>query len=207
MNVGGGTLPEYPGDSTICTIAPEDKKTIPVVFGWMPIHSLSEKPQANVCNPVLCCNQQRKAVRRTLSASTNLSKNYYQTSKAYLKNRCRTFQQRQFNYVKEVDGVTTHVAQCPSTSECSKVIYKPNNEQYATQGAVSCGARLLKLNVDTISLNAAHQKRYKDNPFASVYSDQTYMYKDKVPPCSMETYHKNGNAIHCRPKIFVNGRY
>jgi hypothetical protein len=204
MNVGGGVITEYPGDYSIGIKEEQEHSSdkIPVVPNWIPIVSLSEKPQTNSCNSVLCCNQQKKAVRRSMYASTNINKNYYQTSKAYLYNRCKTFEQRQFNYVKESDGVVSHVAQCPSSSRyCSKVIYKPNNEQYSTQGAVSCSARIIKLNVDTISLDAANKKRYKDNPFQATDSSQTYMYKDKVPQCSMETYHRNGNAIHCRPKM------
>jgi hypothetical protein len=38
-----------------------------------------------------------------------------------------------------------------SRKGCSQVYYKPNNPQYAKQGSVSSSARMLKLNVDTIS--------------------------------------------------------
>ena len=38
---------------------------------------------------------------------------------------------------------------------CKLVVYKPNNYQYAQQGAVSSSTRILKLNVDTIQTNAA----------------------------------------------------
>jgi hypothetical protein len=61
---------------------------------------LTEKPQANVTNPLLCCNQQRKARQRVLGANTNVKKNYYQTTDMYLYNRCQTFQQRQFNFIR-----------------------------------------------------------------------------------------------------------
>jgi hypothetical protein len=70
-----------------------------LVSNWMPINNLSECPDALVTNPVLCCNQQRKAIRRTLPTNTNLKNNYYQTSYMYLYNRCQTFQQRQFNFL------------------------------------------------------------------------------------------------------------
>ena len=70
------------------------------VSGWYPINNLTEKPQANVTNPLLCCNQQRKARQRVLGANTNVKKNYYQTTDMYLYNRCQTFQQRQFNFVR-----------------------------------------------------------------------------------------------------------
>jgi hypothetical protein len=69
------------------------------VSGWYPINNLTEKPEPNVTNPLLCCNQQRKARKRVLGANTNIKKNYYQTTDMYLYNRCQTFQQRQFNFI------------------------------------------------------------------------------------------------------------
>jgi hypothetical protein len=70
-----------------------------LVSNWMPIHNLTEKPNATVTNPLLCCNQQRKAIQRVLPTNTNINKNYYQTTYMYLYNRCQTFQQRQFNFI------------------------------------------------------------------------------------------------------------
>ena len=69
------------------------------VSSWYPINNLTEKPQQNVTNPLLCCNQQRKAINRVLPTSTNVKKNYYQTTGMYLYNRCQTFQQREFNFI------------------------------------------------------------------------------------------------------------
>jgi hypothetical protein len=70
-----------------------------IVSDWMPINNLTEKPQPNVTNPILCCNQQRKAYQRSLPTNTNVKKNYYQTTYMYLYNRCQTFDQRQFNFL------------------------------------------------------------------------------------------------------------
>lgn len=70
-----------------------------IVSDWMPINNLTEKPEPNVTNPLLCCNQQRKAIQRVLPTNTNIKKNYYQTTYMYLYNRCQTFQQRQFNFL------------------------------------------------------------------------------------------------------------
>ena len=72
---------------------------IAIVSDWMPIDNLTEKPQPNVTNSLLCCNQQKKAYNRTLPTSTNIKKNYYQTTQMYLYNRCQTFKQRQFNFI------------------------------------------------------------------------------------------------------------
>jgi hypothetical protein len=70
-----------------------------IVSSWMPIKNITEKPEPNVTNPLLCCNQQRKAIQRVLPTNTNVKKNYYQTTYMYLYNRCQTFQQRQFNFI------------------------------------------------------------------------------------------------------------
>ena len=70
-----------------------------IVSSWMPIKNLTEKPEPNVTNPVLCCNQQRKAIQRVLPTNTNIKKNYFQSSYMYLYNRCQTFKQRQFNFI------------------------------------------------------------------------------------------------------------
>jgi len=224
---------------------------------------LTENPEPNTENKRLCCNEERKARRRVIYASTNLKKNYYTTTKQYLQNRCQTFEQKSFNFqqinpvqtsVQLQSGITarelalakpgsalatfnTYLANCFPNGEiyeateialitkflnymlkdkllsqiqinefaalntynfdalfvylknlpsdeskiviskfidfinnpywgvpfagpanqvgCKLAIYKPNNPQYAKQGAVSSSTRLLKLNVDTISTNAA----------------------------------------------------
>ncbi len=250
------------------------------VSGWFPIDNLTEKPQHNVTNPVLCCNQQKKAKKRVLGANTNVSKNYYQTSHMYLYNRCQTFKQREFNYlngpinnevavmlaenpnlayrllihVKPGESLAIYnqyVAQCtPSVTirqgletnfiqmitsslysnsyvtleeyndilnnstnietflnyvknildenvydeiiytfsriiddtwanykGCSQVYYKPNNPQYAQQGAVSSSSRILKLTVDTITTNAHKNKNnlYKNKSSLDQTCDSQYV--------------------------------
>jgi hypothetical protein len=229
---------------------------IKIVSDWYPINNLTEKPQENVTNPILCCNQQRKAKRRVLGANTNVKKNYFQTTYMYLYNRCQTFQQREFNFLngpinsnvaqlisanpnlayklltnvkpgEPLSIYNQYVAQCnpnftvqqglelnfievvsgsllnngyitmdeyhqlteiknisnflesikqhvnekiynnivyefemisketlTNSKGCSQVYYKPNNPQFANQGAVTSSTRILKLNVDTISTNA-----------------------------------------------------
>jgi hypothetical protein len=63
-------------------------------------------PETNITNnpiPVtesiqLCCNEQRKALRRVRPASTNLKKNYFTTLQQYRQNRCQTYDQKVFNF-------------------------------------------------------------------------------------------------------------
>ena len=271
---------------------------VPIVTDYKPVNSLTERPQANVVNPFLCCNQQRKAKRRAIYASTNLRKNYYIDTYQYLFNRCQTYDQRDFNFVKGLPNVEDYqkiindptltaaeiaaakpgsplsylnyyVANCTPNSliqeslikgiidqiclvmlekgiitqeqydlyiqsnissvvafidflktnleaeelalalalmdeaalnpqygaliqgpsnprGCRRVYYKPNNPQFAQQGAVSSSTQILKQNVDTITTNAASINR---NTFT--------MFKNKAPTCNPAYYIKNGNPKTC----------
>jgi len=60
---------------------------------------LTENPEPNVENATLCCNEEYKAKRRVIYASTNLKKNYYTSTKQYLQNRCKTYDQKAFNFM------------------------------------------------------------------------------------------------------------
>jgi len=101
-----------------------------IVSNWYPINNLSEKPQPNVTNPLLCCSQQRKAMRRVLPSNTNVNKKYFQTTYMYLYNRCQTFQQRQFNFLAGViDPKVLEAANIPEFLNKLKGIL--NKEQYA----------------------------------------------------------------------------
>lgn len=245
---------------------------------------LTENPEPNVANPIWCCNQEKFAKRRVIYASTNLKQNYYTTTKQYLQNRCKTFEQQSFNFLsykspnKSVYGsnpyfisvdndsnvqpgsplalTNTYLANCqpnaqiydatenalisqmiviminekiltsyevtsfyelnintiqgffnwiiglpPSQQQsalrvfetfinnpysgmplsgpsnqagCQLVVYKPNNYQYAKQGAVSSSTRILKLNVDTISTNAASLQNYNNTGPQLVTANELY---------------------------------
>jgi len=257
---------------------------IGVVASYKPnLQNLIENPEPNTSNSVLCCNQERFAKQRVIYASTNLKKNYYTTTKQYLQNRCKTFDQKAFNFLSyktnelnnnnnpyyySVDGnneptpgsplalANTYLANCqlntqlyegselafiyqmlgimkneniitqmqidefnttginsitgffdwiqglpeeqkqpalvvfevfinnpywgmppsgPTNSAgCQLTVYKPNNYQFAKQGAVSSSTRLLKLNVDTISSNAASIQNYNNTGQFLVTANQLY---------------------------------
>jgi hypothetical protein len=73
---------------------------------------------------------------------------------------------------------------------CKLVVYKPNNYQYAQQGAVSSSNRILKLNVDTIQTNAASfSKNDAGIPYTSSnllnyqYNNVPFMLKNKSSKC------------------------
>lgn len=76
---------------------------------------------------------------------------------------------------------------------CQVTVYKPNNYQFAKQGAVSSSARMLKLNVDTISTNAASINNYNNTGPQLVTANQLYagdanntanLLKNKAPTCN-----------------------
>jgi hypothetical protein len=278
---------------------------IGIVASYKPnISNLLENPETNTTNPVLCCNQEKIAKQRVIYASTNLKKNYYTTTKQYLQNRCKTFEQKAFNFLSyrtngtgpynnnnpyyySVDGNigpkaggplsldNTYLANCQlntalyESSEislinkmleimlneniitqsdynsfkntginslqgffdwiqglpeqqkksatvvfevfinnpyvgvplsgptnpagCQITVYKPNNYQYAKQGAVSSSTRLLKLNVDTISSNAASIQNFNNTGQFLVTANQLYrgdatnitnLTKNKAPNCN-----------------------
>ena len=278
---------------------------IGIVSSWYPINNLTEKPEPIVTNGLLCCNQQRKARQRVLPTSTNVKKNYYQTTGMYLYNRCQTFEQREFNFVSGVANnpesetalelsaqfgakpgsplasANLYVAQCnpnstinlggqiavfdsllqglfdrgiitqaelnliksfnissmrdfitlfldklphdkriainialdeisanpylnsliyagPSNPKgCKRVYYKPNNPQFAQQGAVSSSTQILKTNVDTINTNAAITRKLKGAgavlslAVGGVSPDVPFIYKFKTPVCQAQTFTGN----------------
>jgi hypothetical protein len=263
---------------------------------------LTQNPEPNTTNPTLCCNEEYKAKRRAIYASTNLKKNYYTTTKQYLQNRCKTYDQKAFNFLSyrtneeaiaaynanpyyaskngakpggPLTTANTYLANCqpnvqiydatenaliaqmltimvqltilddmdvatfntlgintlegfwnwlntlpsgqsvpalevfskfvsnpysgmpltgPSNQTgCQLVVYKPNNYQYAKQGAVDSSTRNLKLNVDTISTNAASIQNYNNTGPLLVNANEIYagnnpnvmnLLKNKAPNCN-----------------------
>jgi hypothetical protein len=69
------------------------------VGDWAPLRNATEVPNPEVDNQAFCCSQVRKALKRTRPASTIVKPDYFQTAGARLHRRCRTFEQRQFNFV------------------------------------------------------------------------------------------------------------
>ena len=245
---------------------------------------VTENPIPQTENPIWCCNEEKKALKRVIYASTNLKQNYYTTTQQYLKNRCKSYDQKAFNFKQptpvnitnayyEAGATTSEIQNAPAGSPlalfntyvgncypnaeiydatedalvakllnillnkgivtqsqvndykneeksnnfdylltylnqlpinvkdealgefeafinnpywgvpfagpsnpngCKLTVYKPNNYQYATQGAVSSSTRILKLNVDTISTNAASINNYNNTGSQLVSANQLY---------------------------------
>jgi hypothetical protein len=137
-----------------------DCKGIQMVTDYYPETNITNKPLAINTMPNFCCNAQKNALKRTRSASTILSKNYYTTHEQYRQNRCQTFEQKSFNFYSGPVSNTNnlYVANCyPNTPHgCKLVVYKPNNPQFATEGGVDSSTRTFKLAVTTIETNKAN---------------------------------------------------
>jgi hypothetical protein len=93
---------------------------------------LTENPETNTTNKTLCCNPENFAKKRVIYANTNLPKNYYTTTKQYLQNRCKTYQQKAFNFLsyKSLDNSVYH-------SNPSYISVDGNNKISLRQGGVS----------------------------------------------------------------------
>ena len=132
--------------------------------------SANNRMVCTACNPV---------ANRLRPATTILNKNYYTDRKSYLRSRCILYEQKLTanpvatityldaagNLLNPTDSATG--PQVRQTQNCNKscdtapscqTIYKPNNTQYAQQGAVDSSSRLARLKLNTVNKNAASYK-------------------------------------------------
>jgi hypothetical protein len=308
MGMPGGYIVKLNPDNEVDGVSQQisDCKTcegIGIVASYKPnLNNLEENPEKNTTNSILCCNDEYKAKRRVIYANTFLKKNYYTTTKQYLQNRCKSIEQKAFNFLvnKQVPNNTyldnpyylyyndnnykpgsplsqtnTYIANCQLNAQlyegsenaiitqllsimeneniftqaevnafyklninsiqgfwnwlnglpesqkvpaltifsnylsnpywgmpiagpsfqtgCQLVVYKPNNYQYAKQGAVQSSTRILKLMVDTISTNAASINNYNNTGANLVSANELYsgddnnylnIQKNKALPCN-----------------------
>jgi hypothetical protein len=112
-------------------------------------------------------------------------------------------------------NITTNVTTCSDgtslnsvthgTPLCSLVAYKPNNAQFATQGAVSSSTRLLKLTLATIRKDVAGQQNligHKNKNFVNTIpvsstNPTPFINKSKNLGCTKTMYTLNGNFRSC----------
>jgi len=71
---------------------------------------------------------------------------------------------------------------------CKLTVYKPNNQQFAVQGAVQSSTRNLKLNVTTIETNAAS------------FNNKNILYKNKASNCNTPVICPFQNQKSCKYK-------
>ena len=177
---------------------------------------------------VVCvaCNPETNIIK---SAVTLLNKNYYSDTHAYLHSRCQTYDQKlSANPVpgiqyfapngqplwptSEPNGPQVRLTDdCPVGCQPSAdaagtgaktvtTIYKPNNAQYAVQGAVDSSSRITRLKYNTITKNAASFRAAwgANGANAGKYqgtSTAPYFLKTKYQPCVPK--YRNGDHTVC----------
>ena len=145
--------------------------------------------------------------RRIRPATTILSKTYYVDRKDYLRSRCRLYDQKltaipltgvtyldangallyptNANVERKTQDCPTNCSDDTNAAPSCKTIYKPNNIQYAKQGAVDSSDRLTRLKLNTINKNAASYKE-RFGTSASRYlgmASTPYFTKSKYQAC------------------------
>lgn len=105
LNSGGGLVTRFQDAPGLFSI--EDNRELAhsecygvhMVSDWTHTKNRTDNPEPSTESHTFCCNEQKKAIRRVLPASTLVKKNYFQTKNMHLYNRCSTFAQRSFNFV------------------------------------------------------------------------------------------------------------
>jgi len=153
------------------------------------------------------CNPEFNRIR---SSTTVLNKKYYTDHVSYMRSRCNLYNQKltaipargiaylnkngdllQINDTNATRQTQNSAMSCPIgetkkfTITAGQTIYKPNNAQYAKQGAVDSSDRITRLKLNTVNKNAASYK----NVFGSSASrylgmaSTPYFVKSKFQVC------------------------
>lgn len=169
--------------------------------------------EKNVC---VSCNPEANIIK---TATSIISKKYFQDRLNYLKSRNNTYEQNITGVPKDniqyLDGnqiiwpsnSSTGTQNFNSFDNCgtsgtkSNVIYKPNNVQYSCQGAVNASDRLLRLKMNTINKNGASMLNAWGASAANASSYHSgsitpYFMKSKNEP-NCVNYRRNGVKNKC----------
>lgn len=149
----------------------------------------TETPQSNTQTKIWCCNGEKRARTRVLPASSNLQDHsinanientYYSQLQQYRENRCRTYDQRVFNFYQpnNLNNNNEYYSKCDSSNKnCSLVVYNPNNPQFAKQGSVKSSARAYKLKNATIE-KMTQINGYKQD--VGIFTELPFILKNKT---------------------------
>ena len=137
---------------------------IPYTVDYKPIVNITQTPIPLTCSPSLCCNEERKAIRRVVGANTNIKDNYYLTTQEYLQRRCLTYEQNSYDFYKKIDK--KYVFQCRGNTNgnCKEAYYNPSNQWFPVEGAVTNNNYINKLKSVTIALDNTNTTRLM-NPY------------------------------------------
>jgi hypothetical protein len=163
---------------------------------------------------VKCLSAQSNALRKTRSSGI-IKPKYYTTTKQYLYNRKRTFEQNQFNYLKSGDpnALPGSAASFKNTYESGggvfntkdngkilncPVVYKPCNYNYSKNTAVESSTR-----VDRIKYNALNHISSSYKGVYGTYIDSYYSNGGAIPGYNIKD--KIGYSLTKVPVIMPNG--
>lgn len=176
-------------------------------------------PDSNEYGKCVSCDPESNVIK---TGTTLLNKQYYQTTKGYLYSRGQTFSQKA-TPVKRA-GVTYvdpegnplfptdyangpqmfNVPNCPTVCDDNQpvaTIYKPNNPNYAVQGAVDSSTRIMRLKQQAMNKNGASFSSAYGMAAANAgrYStvSSPYFIKSKVNNCNRATYYRSGHKTLC----------
>ena len=174
---------DIPGGYSVSTIPSPNLNAVSVStpFSMQNKGFLTDNPTKEVQTYTRCCNQEDKARRRTLPANTIIkpvTKYITRDKDAFKKAPYYTSLQQQ----REANCETFEQNEYPTIMGCKCIVYKPNNKQYSNQGAVSSSARLLRLNVETITNSKFNSNTRKLCNHCD--SRDTFILKNKVPVCT-----------------------
>jgi hypothetical protein len=159
----------------------------------------------------ICCNPEANLIKYKTSP---VEKNYISYS-YYLQSRCLDYNQNisttkvQGNAYFNSNGIATYPTNlpkgcqvlqkkdcandccncnCGTNSKIQNTIYKPNNRQFAKQGATSSKSRINALRENTIDkggalFNNAYGLQQINNGICSINGDSVYYVKTKPTPC------------------------
>lgn len=220
MDIPGGSVYLGPGGNCSCT--PTGKSEVVAISSDKnTVFDYSGKAIGpNGSTVCLACNPENNIIRSGMTeklinppdAQTAPTKKYSFSSKAYLKSKCMSYEQRLVgapvagvdytaDYNDDAMGPQTRDALTCTDNVCGgskvKIIYKPNNRQFSTQGAVSSSSRLDRLKLNTVNKVANSLKNEWGSAAANaaVYNGSgsaPYFIKSKNNICEPSLYRKNG---------------
>lgn len=227
----GGTIIKTDSENCNC----DESNNSSLLYTYIPHKPLESRPQFyepieddydisnNRCR---ACNPEAHVIK---SATTIVNKNYYTDSRAYLRSRCKTYDQKivlsKKTGVTYLDSNNNPIApsndpngsqvfntncyndKCPAVAT---TIYKPNNKQFAQQGATSSSSRVAKLKYDTITKNgnsftsawgasAANAGRYLGTTEAPFFIKSKY----QQPICHIKSGRSVKYTSDCRTLVPV----
>ena len=154
--------------------------------------------EVNARNRVRSSGMVRKKYNPDVNNTSLPNDSYYTNASQYLASRNRTFQQNQYNYVRQGDktlkpgtnGASENQYSSNSVNRCANapnsyvpVYYKPNNAQYAQEGAVSASSRITRLKYDTMTTNGSIYATAFGNSVGNAMAygtEGSYTVKDKI---------------------------